>query len=239
MKIYLKLRDKQVFKMLRKKTSMMRRIDHLIVDLANLDQEDAVKLFVEFIEEIDVKTVTYKLEYHEEHLFKYLQALHAKHDDQFPDDSYRKMVELYIKYDVSNLLKFLEKSSEKIDLDFSLEQCELHGLIDERIFLLGQMGRGREALDLIVKELGEEAGNRAVEFCKKQNNPELWDILIDSSIDKPSHIILLLNNVGTHIEPVKLVEKIQPGLRIDNLKDSLRQILLDYSMRVELQVGNI
>ena len=61
--------------------------------------------------------------------------------------------------------------------------------------------------------------------------------MISYSLDKPTFIKVLLDNVGTHIDPRKLVERIEPGMRIRGLKGSLIQILRDYNLQVSLQEG--
>ena len=117
----------------------------------------------------------------------------------------------------------------------ALDECSLKGMIPEKIFLLGRMGNTRAALELIMTELVDV--EQAVEFCKEQDDPELWDDLIRYSLDKPPFIIVLLNNVGTHIDPRNLVERIEPGLKIPGLRASLIQILRDYALQVSLQEG--
>ena len=57
------------------------------------------------------------------------------------------------------------------------------------------------------------------------------------SLDKPPFILVLLNNIGTHIDPRQLVERISPGLEIPGLRASLTTILRDYNLQVALQGG--
>ena len=45
------------------------------------------------------------------------------------------------------------------------------------------MGNTKQALQLITNELGDV--NQAIEFCKEQNDRELWEDLINHAIDKP------------------------------------------------------
>ena len=52
---------------------------------------------------------------------------------------------------------------------------------------------------------------KALEFCKES---EVWVVEISYSLDKPTFIIVLLHNLGTHIDPRVLVERIEPGLEI-------------------------
>ena len=51
-------------------------------------------------------------------------------------------------------------------------------------YFAGRMGNASKALDLITEHASDVS--RAVEFCKEQNDSQLWDELIDKSIHKPS-----------------------------------------------------
>jgi len=42
----------------------------------------------------------------------------------------------------------------------------------------------------------------------------------------------LLNNIGTHVDPIILIQKIREGLEIPGLRNSLVQILHDYYLQV-------
>ena len=45
------------------------------------------------------------------------------------------------------------------------------------------MGNTKQALKLITNELHDV--QQAIDFCKEHNDRELWEDLIDDSIDKP------------------------------------------------------
>lgn len=61
---------------------------------------------------------------------------------------------------------------------------------------------------------------------------DLWRDLIEFSIDKPYFVHVLLHNIGTHVDPRILVEKIENGREIPGLRDSLVQIMHDYQLQV-------
>ena len=46
------------------------------------------------------------------------------------------------------------------------------------------MGNTKQALQLITRDLQDV--EQAIEFCKEHNDHDLWEDLIDFSIDKPS-----------------------------------------------------
>ena len=141
---------------------------------------------------------------------------------------------LYADFAPHKLLAFLKRSDE-YPMAEALDECTMRGMTPERIYLLARMGSTRAALELIMRELVDV--EQAVQFCKEQDDPELWEDLIRCSLDKPPFIIVLLNNVGTHIDPRQLVERIEPGLEIPGLRQSLIQILRDYNLQVSLQEG--
>lgn len=46
---------------------------------------------------------------------------------------------------------------------------------------------------------------------------------------------VLLRNIGTHIDPRILIERIEYGTEIPGLRDSLVKILHDYNLQISLQ----
>lgn len=79
------------------------------------------------------------------------------------------------------------------------------------------MGNIDEALTLMVEKVGDVKQVRlapslhvsliapkAIEFVQKQNDDRLWDDLIAKSIRNPVFVSGLLENVGTHINPLKV-----------------------------------
>ena len=137
-------------------------------------------------------------------------------------------------------MEFL-KTAQGYDRQMALELCEQHSLDEERVYLLGAEGKAREALALIVLELDDQM--MAIEFCKQhQDNKELWEDLIYFSKTNPEFVKKLLDNVGIiepdKLNPVTLIQKIDPGLEFPEelkLKESVRQILLDYKLQITLQ----
>ena len=92
------------------------------------------------------------------------------------------------------------------------------------------MGNTKQALQLIMTELKDVS--QATDFCKEHSDKELWEDLIAFSIDKPDFITGLLNNIGTHVDPIILIRKIRSGMKIPGLRDSLVRILQDYNLQV-------
>lgn len=53
----------------------------------------------------------------------------------------------------------------------------------------------------------------------------------------PAFITGLLNNIGTHVDPILLIHRIKEGMEIPNLRDSLVKILQDYNLQVSKSVS--
>ena len=233
MAMYLKLGHKDVFSLI-KQHRLFKAVHDKILALMSLDQQSALQLFLEFQAELPPDLIVARLERSQSQLYLYLEALHSRDKNCLPAKYHGTLVRLYATFCPSKLLRFL-KTSDQYPMAEALDECSLRGMIPEKIFLLGRMGNTRAALELIMTELVDV--EQAVEFCKEQDDPELWDDLIRYSLDKPPFIIVLLNNVGTHIDPRNLVERIEPGLKIPGLRASLIQILRDYALQVSLQEG--
>ena len=74
---------------------------------------------------------------------------------------------------------------------------------------------------------------------KEYDDVDLWHDLIDFSIDKPYFVHVLLHNIGTHVDPRILIERIEAGREIPGLRDSLVQIMHDYQLQVILKRKNM
>ena len=103
----------------------------------------------------------------------------------------------------------------------------------------------------------------AIRLCKSHNQQDLWARLIDHAIDKPGeprlyavgggggprggylvHFIYsfylitefireLLNNIGTHIDPLLIIQRIPKEMEIPGLRDALVKIMQDYHLQVK------
>lgn len=85
---------------------------------------------------------------------------------------------------------------------------------------------------LIIERLGDV--ERAIDFAKEQNDYDLWEDLLTYSMDKPDFIKGLLENVGTEIDPIRLIRRIPEGLAIPDLRASVLKILNDYASQLLL-----
>lgn len=80
------------------------------------------------------------------------------------------------------LLPFLKKS-DHYPIQEALDICKKEKFYPEMVYLLGRMGNIEEALDLIINELKDM--QQAISFCQEHDDPDLWNDLINHSLDKP------------------------------------------------------
>lgn len=230
--IYLKLGHTDVFNLIHKH-NLFDSIQDKIIMLMDFDKEKAVKMLIDNIDKVPVEDVVRQLNKRSELLHVYLDALFVK-DPQAGMDYHELQIPLYAEFDRPKLLTFL-RNSNYYPLQKALNECEQRHLVPEMVFLLSRMGNNRQALQLIIQE--ENDVKKAIEFAKEQNDEELWDDLINYSLDKPEFITGLLQNIGTHVDPIKLIQRIPEGLKIPGLRDSLVKILQDFNLQISLREG--
>jgi hypothetical protein len=93
----------------------------------------------------------------------------------------------------------------------------------------------KRALFLIIDRLKDV--RKAIDFAKEQDDPDLWEDLLDYSMDKPSFICGLLEQVGTSINPIKLVRRIPEGLEIAGLREGIRHIMKEHEIQYSISEG--
>ena len=143
-------------------------------------------------------------------------------------------VRLFAEYDRLFLMEFL-KSSQSYDLALASKLCEERKFIPELVYLLSKEGRTAKALRLIIDSLNDVS--QAISFAKEQDDASLWDDLLDYSMNKPRFIRGLLEEVGTSIDPLKLVKRIPLGLEIEGLREGLGRMLRDYEVHESISEG--
>ncbi|XP_060680178.1 vacuolar protein sorting-associated protein 41 homolog [Hemiscyllium ocellatum] len=232
LEIYLKLRHKDVFQLIHKH-NLFSSIKDKIVLLMEFDKEQAVNMLLDNEDKISIDKVVEELKDQQELQHVYLHNL-FKRDHHKGQKFHERQISLYAEYDRPNLLPFLRDSTH-CPLEKALEICQQRNFVEETVFLLSRMGNSRRALQMITEELQDV--DKAIEFAKEQDDAELWEDLISHSIDKPPFITGLLNNIGTHVDPILLIYRIKEGMEIPNLRDSLVKILQDYNLQILLREG--
>ncbi|XP_069586361.1 vacuolar protein sorting-associated protein 41 homolog isoform X2 [Ranitomeya imitator] len=232
LEIYLTLRHKEVFDLIHKH-NLFSSIKDKIVLLMDFDTDKAVDMLLDNEDKISIDKVIEEMKDRPELQHVYLHKL-FKRDHHKGQKYHEKQISLYAEFDRPNLLPFLRDSTH-CPLEKALEICHQRNFVEETVYLLSRMGNSRRALQMIMEELKDV--DKAIEFAKEQDDAELWEDLILYSIDKPPFITGLLNNIGTHVDPILLIHRIKEGMEIPNLRDSLVKILQDYNLQILLREG--
>lgn len=150
------------------------------------------------------------------------------------DDFADLAVHLFATYDRPVLLEFL-RSSTSYTFEKAVQECEACEYYDELVYLYSKTGQMKRALYLIIDRLKNV--EKAIDFAKDQDDPDLWEDLLDYSMDKPSFIRALLEQVGTAINPITLVRRIPEGLEIQGLREGLTHMMKEYELQQSISSG--
>lgn len=150
--------------------------------------------------------------------------------DHFADTA----VELFANYDRPLLMEFLQTSTA-YSFETASSICETRRYTPELIYLLSKMGQTKRALNLILSDLKDVS--KAISFAKSQDDPDLWEDLLDYSMDKPRFIHGLLVEAGTAIDPIKLVRRIPSGLEIEGLREGLTRMIREHDLQASISQG--
>ena len=114
-------------------------------------------------------------------------------------------------------------------------ECEEQDYVPELVYLYSKTGQTKRAMYLIIDRLADVS--QAISFAKEQNDSDLWEDLLDYSMDKPRFIRGLLEEVGTAINPITLVRRIPEGLEIEGLRDGLSRMIKEYEIQHSISYG--
>lgn len=143
-------------------------------------------------------------------------------------------VEIFAEYDRPLLMDFL-KSSHSYTLEKALAISESRNYIPELVYLLSKTGDTKRALFLILDKLHDIS--QAIAFAKSQDDPDLWNELLEYSMGQPRFIRVLLEEVGTAINPIALVRRIPKGLEIEGLREGLSRMIREYELQDSISEG--
>ncbi|KAL3426443.1 putative vacuolar assembly protein [Phlyctema vagabunda] len=152
----------------------------------------------------------------------------------FVDNLADLAIHLFAEYDRELLMEFL-KSSTSYTFEKATHECEQRNFIPELVYLYSKTGQTKRALYLIIDKLADVS--QAISFAKQQDDTDLWNDLLDYSMNKPRFIRGLLEEVGTAINPITLVRRIPEGLEIEGLREGLSRMIKEYEIQHSISSG--
>lgn len=230
---YLKLNNKDVFQLI-SKHDLYPLIHNMIEELMELDREQTIKILLDK-DTIPMDVAVAKLQNNKRYLYTYLDALERKDTKTLAKRNLHKdLVLLYAEFAREKLLPLL-KRSDNYSIAKALDVCKQLEYYPEMVYLLGRMGNTKDALNLVMSQLGDI--EQAIEFCKDQNDADLWHDLIGLSLDRPGFLKVLLQKIGTYVDPRILIRRIGKHTRIPGLKNALVKMMTDYNLQVSVEEG--
>lgn len=225
--MYIKLQHKDVFDLI-KNHNLHSVIRPMIIELLNLDSGKAIHMLLNQ-HEISSSEIVDKLENYENYLYMYLDALNKVDSTGMFD---WKLINLYAKHDREKMLPMLRRS-KNYPLQEAYELCKITHFYPEMVYLLDRMGNTNEALEIVMKKIRDV--QMAIDFCCEHDDNELWEYLINESIENPEIITKLMDGIsGFLINPKMLIDRIHLGQQIPGLKNALIKMLTGYSLQVRI-----
>ena len=195
-----------------------------VTDVVLLDPHQALDVLVQRRDEVPPNEVVRQLMERDErrHAFTYLNRL-WENDPAAGSSLHGLQVELCAEVEPELMLPFLQ-SSIHVPLERALEACKQHGLLREQVYVLGRMGNSREAVRLLLHELGDVP--QALELAEAKGEEDLWEELVSHCFGRPELLPDLLDKAGSRLSALRLVQRL-PSDEVDvpRLRDRLRATL--------------
>nr|CAD2131331.1 unnamed protein product [Meloidogyne enterolobii] len=229
-KTYILLQDPTIFGVI-DRYKLFPYVKDQIMELMEINQDLAIRLLLDNEDLISQDKVVNLLGNYPKIQLAYLHRLQARGEGM----SYsNRLVKLYADHDRPSLLPFLRKN-EHYKIDLALDVCKKREFIEEVVYLLGRTGNRLEALDLMVNKLLRI--DMAIDFCAENDDYELWERLIESSIKRPEQIVILLKRMAClNIDSINVVEKIPTNMDIPDLQNCLLQVIRDHEQQRDLLI---
>ncbi|EFO27178.2 hypothetical protein LOAG_01303 [Loa loa] len=230
--LYIMLNDKTVFQVI-EKYQLFDLVKNDLTKLMDIDTNLTIRLLIENAGSLPTKTILTQLAMYPKLQMAYLNSLFERNEgEEFVDFA----IGLYAENEPRLLLPFLRKTAV-YDIAKAIDICEKKQYINEMVYLLGRSGNRMKALDLLVNKLGRI--DSAIDFCRENDDSDLWNSLVDAAVKRPDHIMELLNTAGKYVNPLNIIEKIPEQMNIPGLRNLLVKILRDYELLVQMQLGSL
>ncbi|GMM55351.1 Vps41 protein [Maudiozyma humilis] len=130
------------------------------------------------------------------------------------------MINLLSRFDKGPLLEFLQ-SKTHYDVEKAIQICSSQNdLYYELIYLWGRIGETKKALSIIVNKLNDPS--LAIDYIKSWGDVDLWDFLIEYTVDKPNFVDKLLNSYSYLGDKyANVVAGLNDNLRVEEVSSSI------------------
>ena len=88
---------------------------------------------------------------------------------------------------------------------------------------------------MVINDVGDL--DAAIKFVKERDEDPLWKDLITRGVKDAAFTGKLLEHVGTHVDPLVVIDRIPDGMEIPGLRDKLVKIIKDYNAQTSLSEG--
>jgi hypothetical protein len=133
----------------------------------------------------------------------------------------------------SNFLTFLKKSSF-VPFELALNECGKRNppLFLEIIYILGRLGKTKEALGLLLREVQDV--KMAIEFVESHDK-QLWVDVVNHSLLHADFLTALMDHLGIcSLNPINLISQIGRKTEIHFLRQRLLRITNQFKFQVDL-----
>ncbi|CAI5454571.1 unnamed protein product [Caenorhabditis angaria] len=230
LKIFMSLGDTQIFNVVNKH-QLFEMVKDQIQDLMKIDSDLALRLVLDNEDSVEPSFVMDKIARQPKLQMAFLTKLLSRNEGlEFAD----RAIQLYAEHDRKKLLPFLRKN-EHYHLNQALKICQAKNYTEEVIFLLTKGGNHFDAVNLMVKEYSSI--DKVIDYCKDQNDRDLWIYLVEVVSDNPAHLAKLLVDASSCLNPLLIIEKMPLETDIPGLRNAINRVLSDYSGHLQLQKG--
>ncbi|GAB5371679.1 hypothetical protein AAMO2058_001600500 [Amorphochlora amoebiformis] len=231
--VYLQLKSDEVFMYVRS-LDLFGFVKGYVLQMMTLDQPKTLELFMENLHRFTVREVVDQLEENPRLLHAFLNELFLK-DPALGAEFHNRQVELYVQFDQKKLLYFLQNSNF-YHQETALKLCKDAKLHHEEVYILTRMGSTQSALMVIINKLKDV--KQAIEFVETQQDEDLWEILVQRSLESRMFLSDLLEHVGDHyVDSLSLVQKIPESKEIPQLKQKIQNIFTDKILQISVEEG--
>eukprot|EP00400_MALV-I_sp_L67-5_P001334 gene1334-379_t len=185
------------------------------------------------------------------HLHAYLKAVFDV-EPAVCRDFHQDLIELYGEFEPQNLVSVLRRT-DGYDQEITLAQAKKLEIHDAQVYLLGQLGRTREAFEILL-QLSDIPG--AVKFLAEHPDNDMWEELAQHALNHPvalGELLAVLEDprlIGLDREAVSFPDIAAPshllrilprGQQVPGLTQTVLKVLDDVQARISLyeSCGNV